>query len=123
MKDRCEIDETRSVEQMASSKDQMFDKVPAGFKVDNRFVAFIVTPRATQSRKLPLATFRASVNLLYGYKGIATCRVQDLEGNWWLAARAGSILLYIPEEDTETQAKYRKDLLRGREQRKSLRGN
>lgn len=109
---QCEVDEGHTVEEMATWKEPWSDKVPAGFKIDQRMVAFVVTPdnlTVIPIHSLPLDKpqdpQKPTGLLKYGYRDVAQCRAQDPEGHWWLVVGHRS-LSYVPEEQTMTVAKY-----------------
>lgn len=111
MKYQCEIDEGDTVGEMTTWKEPWSDKVPAGFKIEQRMVAFVVTPAnltIMELRSLPLSTGHSLALLKYGYKDVAQCRVQDPDGRWWLAVGGKKVnLSYVPEDQTMTTKAYK----------------
>lgn len=121
---RCEVDESHTVEEMATWKTPWSGKVPAGFKIDNRMLDFVVAPENlinTESYNLPsneLPQARKVGGMLkFEYREVAQCRVQDPEGHWWLAIRhVGGDLSYVREEESETVAQHDEKAAQGRKQ-------
>ncbi len=110
---QCEVDDSHTVAEMETWKEPLNGKVPAGFKIDNHMVDFVVTPEnliATDLYTLPTSNSRTDGRLKYGYRDVADCRVQDPDGGWWLIlATGGESLYYVPEEDTTPADKYYKN--------------
>lgn len=91
---RCEVDESRSLEDMAGSAKPWSTKAPRGFRIEPvermftiTWETFITTSYNLPSEKLPAAR-RASANLKAPYREIAHCRVIAPDGKRWLAGRS-----------------------------------
>jgi hypothetical protein len=125
---RCEIDESHTLEEMATWNKPWSTKVPSGFKVDERLMTFVITVKAwiAESYNLPsedlLAARVAGGGLKTPSREMALCRVTGPNGKRWLASpmRDGA-LSYVLESATEPASEWDAEQEREWQQRQSRR--
>ena len=104
LKQKCEIDETHTLNDMLALPKSGLSKVPLGLNVDNKLGAYI-TIRNTRGYQFPSFIAPSTYGLSMrqgGVRLLALCRVQGLNGEWWLVSRnKGGDLSYVPEADTK----------------------
>ena len=107
LKERCEIDENHTVDEMAAQEKPWSTKVPKGFKVNAGLGIFMISEetRIAQSYNLPSqdlpAARVAGAYLKTPYRFMALCRATGPDGTRWLVSpmRDGS-LDYVLESAT-----------------------
>jgi hypothetical protein len=107
LKERCEVDESHTLSDMAAWDKPWSPQVPKGFRVDGGLMTFVISWETwiTQSYNLPSedlpAARVAGVNLKAPYRDMALCRVIAPDGKRWLASpmRDGS-LSYVLQSAT-----------------------
>jgi uncharacterized protein len=107
LKERCEIDEKRTVDDMAAQEKPWSTRLPKGFTVNGGPGIFVISEETgiAQSYNLPSqdlpAARVAGANLKTPYRFMALCRATGPDGTRWLASpmRDGS-LYYVLESAT-----------------------